>query len=66
MTKKDYQLIAGAIHRSLRAVEWVEGNKIKREVSRSMAHLIATDLAATLAHDNPRFDKDKFKEACGF
>jgi hypothetical protein len=66
MTKKDYELIAGSVWRSVRSYEWIEKNKVKREAKRNALHLVATDLSARLAHDNPKFDKDKFMTACGF
>ena len=65
MTKKDYELIAGAIHRSGMALSGLEGNRMKKESMERMRSLIATDLSSSLAHDNPRFDPTRFLEACG-
>ena len=62
MTRKDYELIAGAIVRS-RMVTELGKNTIKRDAGLRALSLVATDLAATLAHDNPRFDKERFLRA---
>lgn len=63
MTKKDYELIAGAFHRS----QFIEDkNKVRQEAKMKMHRLIVTDLAATLKHENPKFDIDKFYRACGY
>lgn len=65
MTRKDYQLIAASVHRSMQAHGI--GNKSTREVAGGdkALRLVATDLAASLAHDNPRFDRARFLAACG-
>lgn len=65
MTRKDYELIAGAIHRTMMAHGI--GNKNAREVAAGSKalRLAATDLAATLAADNPNFDRAHFLAACG-
>jgi hypothetical protein len=62
MTKKDYELIAMSVWRSGFIIN---GNKIKQEARESMRRLIANDLASSLAHANPRFDRIKFLQACG-
>lgn len=52
MTKKDYELIASAIH--------------KMSSLDHGAHLYVADmLAVTLKQDNPRFKRDVFLKACG-
>ena len=65
MTRKDYELIAAALHRSSKAL-----NLSKRATARhdyeTAIRLVAIDLCATLAYDNPRFDKAIFMKACGF
>ena len=60
MTRKDYELIAAAIHRTGMA-----STIGKKKTSEQTLRLAATDLAATLAHDNPRFDRARFLAACG-
>lgn len=55
MTRKDYELIAAAIKQNRRTSP--KGDII------SASDFVAT-LAARLAEDNPRFDKQKFVEAC--
>ncbi len=64
MTKKDYVLIAGALHRSGMA-KGLEKNAIKRQAGEDMRRLIAIDLASSLKEDNAKFDWDRFMEACG-
>lgn len=65
MTKKDYELIAGALWRSDRALQLKDKDKVKRAARTEMMRLIATDLCATLANDNPKFDRSRFLKACG-
>ena len=65
MTKKDYELIAGAIHRS-RTVSMLDKNTVRRQAKHAAISLVMTDLTATLAHENPKFDQDKFMAACGY
>jgi hypothetical protein len=50
MTKKDYVLIA---------------ENIKAYVSELDRRALANAMAIRLAEDNPRFDRDRFLEACG-
>ena len=61
MHAKDYVAIAGAVARSRMAMDI--GRK-KRTAQEGIA-LVATDLATTLATDNPRFDRARFIAACG-
>lgn len=60
MTRKDYVAIAAAIHRTGMAVNI--GSKKSAEYAIKLA---ATDIAATMANDNPRFDVSRFLKACG-
>lgn len=60
MTRKDYVAIAAAIHRTGMAVNI--GQKKSAEYALKLA---ATDIAATMANDNPRFDRERFLKACG-
>lgn len=64
MTKKDYELIAGCIART-RMVNELEGNSVKRQVRQACLRLVTIDLTATLAEENPLFNKQKFIKACG-
>lgn len=64
MTKKDYQLIADAVNRTRIAMS-IESNIIKRQAKHQALSLLITDLGATLKHDNPAFDQQKFAQACG-
>jgi hypothetical protein len=66
MTKKDYELIAQSVRRSVRVEEWTNKNRVKREAKLQMAKLIAGDLTASLANQDPMFKKDKFYADCGF
>lgn len=56
MTRKDYQLIAGALKDALGAVDHPQ---------RVGAVLAAQELAYRLRNDNPRFETKRFLEACG-
>ena len=60
MTRKDYVAIAAALHRTGMAVN-IGGKKTAEYAIR----LAATDIAATMAADNPRFDRARFLAACG-
>lgn len=60
MTRKDYEVIAAAIHRTGMAVKI--GPKKSSEYALRLA---AIDLAATMQNDNPRFDRARFLNACG-
>ena len=60
MTRKDYIAIAAAIHRTGMAV-----NIGKKKSAEHAVRLAAIDLAATLAQDNPSFDRARFLAACG-
>jgi len=63
MTKKDYELIAGALWRS-GAIQ--DKNKVKQQAREDMRRLIFCDLCGTLQAENPRFNISLFSEACGF
>lgn len=60
MTKKDYELIASA----LLVVSCFNDNG-DDEFPQVMKDKIANKLAEALASKNPRFQKDKFLQACG-
>lgn len=51
MTRKDYELIAATIRRC--------------DISYADTDEVARTFAADLAQTNPRFDPDRFLEACG-
>ena len=57
MTRKDYVAIAAAICETLKYHE-------RTDAIDALAFL-ARDLAATMARDNPRFDRARFLKACG-
>ena len=61
MTKKDFTLIANAIGRTQMASNIGKKKRTPDEV----LSLLVTDLAASLKADNPRFDEDRFRAACG-
>lgn len=60
MTRKDYVAIAAAIHRTGMARRIGKGLDGERTLQ-----LVAIDIAATMAADNPRFDRARFLKACG-
>lgn len=53
MTKKDYELIAGVL------------NFRKKQINERVYKLLIADFINTLASKNPRFNKEKFLQACG-
>lgn len=55
MTRKDYKLIADAVNEARMLAEHPDS-----------VQLAAQTLATALAKDNPRFDMERFIEACGF
>ena len=58
MTKKDYELIANVIRGCVVFdTTKLTGKEMLVEVSYQLAHF--------LKQDNPKFDKDKFINACG-
>ena len=65
MSRKDYELIAACIHRSRMAKGLIKNSK-DRAAALSGIALVASDLQASLQHDNLRFDADRFAAACGF
>jgi hypothetical protein len=63
MTRKDYILIAGVISNvKAGAARNLTGET--RAAADDAIEAVAARLAAKLAKDNPRFDVDKFIEAC--
>ena len=60
MTKKDYVKIAGIVKKQLNCHCDICANCIV-----SIFSTLAQDLAVVFASDNPRFDQDRFLEACG-
>lgn len=63
MNQKEYEILAGVIHRS----GFIKDpNKIRQDAKAKMLRLIVTDLCATLAHEYPAtFDEAKFLKAAG-
>jgi hypothetical protein len=65
MTRKDYELIAGA----MRAANVYFSSAMmpsadESEMKRAAINYAANQLADRLAEDNPRFDRARFIEAC--
>lgn len=58
MTRKDYQLIAATFQNVWDLQETTKANA-------PTVNLLIRALSISLAQDNPRFDANKFKEACG-
>ena len=62
MTRKDYIAIAEVISNA----RVIEASNREGEVSRNITcDVIACDLSAILAKDNPNFNRTKFLNACG-
>ncbi len=62
MTRKDYILIAEAVRDSLTDPEF---GLVWPERERTAIGLLAHQIAHRLRQDNPRFDMDRFIDACG-
>jgi hypothetical protein len=58
MTRKDYQAIAVIISSLADKYQFDDGRHVVSEV--------ASDLADMMAEDNPRFDRQRFLDACGY
>lgn len=65
MTRKDYKTIAAALHRTSMAHGIGQKSDKAKQGGDNALRLLAIDLAATLAADNPRFDRSRFLAACG-
>lgn len=65
MTRKDYETIAAAVHsaKSTMGVRYML-TKDKGQAASETTARIASELADALAKGNPRFDRDKFINAC--
>lgn len=63
MTKKDFELIAGALFGACSYS--VAGNSTLSKEQREGARIVAVNIAYALDSDNPKFDFDKFLQACG-
>lgn len=61
MTKKDYELIAKAIEGAGVALRYASVNTGE---TRRALQIVTLQLSSALAIENPRFDKDKFYNAC--
>lgn len=65
MNQKEYDLLAGAIHRTI-TVSNLDKNQIRRHAKFLALHLLVADLIGTLSHNYPKtFDEEKFLKACG-
>jgi hypothetical protein len=60
MTKKDYELIARNFRTTMATAK-----RLKADASAGMILVLANSLAADLAIDNPRFNRETFLSACG-
>lgn len=60
MTKKDYELIARSLEATIRFYSRIDSLVMQRGAKQA-----AYELADALGEDNPRFDRNKFLQACG-
>lgn len=60
MTRKDYIVIAAALNFTKRVED------AQPECFSSIAAVAALNVSATCATDNPRFDVERFAQACGW
>ena len=66
MTKKDYQIIAKAIKQINEDIHYSKNTKIDSElVTAILDHLVHEALGQALRNDNPNFNFERFREACG-
>lgn len=72
MTKKDYILIAKPFNRAVNALKDLIDNSTKQEQDKQnlldrfyVIELMVQALSNELLKDNPRFDTNKFYQACG-
>ena len=61
MTRKDYKVIAESI-RTVRDKCMTDGHSV---YFADILEEVAEELASSMITDNPRFNRDKFREACG-
>jgi len=66
MTRKDYKVIAESIRKSGDYFATVYSNDELREtVTATAIGNVVTGLCVVLKQDNPLFNSDRFREACG-
>lgn len=65
MTRKDYELIASVIKKYVRAYEELEDGK-EQNFKLQACGGIMSEMARELEALNPRFNRERFVEACGF
>ena len=65
MTRKDYEALASNIRHAHQFVGNVAITKGKQEIARATMSVFVENVTQYLAADNPRFNRDKFLEACG-
>ena len=67
MTKKDYEMIAGAIHDAYLNYGPTSGRAdYDKGVGQRALRTAALYISDGLSADNPRFDRSSFMTACGF
>ena len=63
MTRKDYQLIAGAIQAAFRT-PWLRSTPHADAHIESARRAVVAEISEALKSDNPRFDRARFAAAC--
>jgi hypothetical protein len=63
MTRKDYEIIARAVSVVKSTYDEVDG--AYTEIALEVIDELANQLSLELQIDNPRFDRERFREACG-
>lgn len=61
MSREHYRKVAEMFHVERKTWEGLEGE----DTAKAVTFILANRLATMFQHDNPRFDRDKFLEACG-
>lgn len=65
MTKKDFELIAAALHATKPRPIWELDADMSLADQLHTWHHVCDRIAATLAEANPKFRRERFLKACG-
>ena len=65
MTRKDYNKVAAAVRDGITTANATAATTTPRDAGVAATRRIALSLAAAFAAENPRFDMEKFMDACG-
>ena len=66
MTKKDFELIAGAINETIKKFDSIKTDAKMHDASIISCKIVAVSIAQAIKDKNVRFDTDRFLKACFF